>query len=178
MNLEPGWHSRYSDCTVRASNQQQQGTFFFSESPRPALGPNQSPFQWVPAFFSGDKAADDDHSPLSSVKVKNEWSYTSTPLVCLHGMDRDLTFFLMNLIQQFSYFLIPSEWSAHASQTFSWRAVLVTVCDTYQQPPQGCIKVGDHFTWMTKFCIMVHNICGSLEWNLINVTLLVIGMFT
>jgi len=28
-----------------------------------------------------------DHSPGSSVKGKNEWSYTSTPLICLHGMD-------------------------------------------------------------------------------------------
>jgi hypothetical protein len=25
----------------------------------------------------------------SSAEVKNEWSYTSTPPVCLHGVDRD-----------------------------------------------------------------------------------------
>ena len=28
-----------------------------------------------------------NHSPGSSVKGKNEWSYTSTPLICLHGMN-------------------------------------------------------------------------------------------
>jgi len=27
-----------------------------------------------------------DHSPPSSAKVKNAWSYTSTPLICLHSM--------------------------------------------------------------------------------------------
>jgi hypothetical protein len=28
-----------------------------------------------------------DHSPPTSVKVKNEWSYTSTPPIRLHGVD-------------------------------------------------------------------------------------------
>jgi hypothetical protein len=32
---------------------------------------------------------DTDHLPSSSGKVKNKCSYTSTPPVCLHGMDRD-----------------------------------------------------------------------------------------
>jgi hypothetical protein len=27
-----------------------------------------------------------DHSPPSSAEVKNAWSYTSIPLICLHGM--------------------------------------------------------------------------------------------
>jgi hypothetical protein len=26
---------------------------------------------------------------LSSADVRNEWSYTSTPLICLHGLDRE-----------------------------------------------------------------------------------------
>ena len=33
-------------------------------------------------------------SPPSSAKIKNEWSYTSTPSLCLHGMDRDCFAFL------------------------------------------------------------------------------------
>jgi hypothetical protein len=28
------------------------------------------------------------HAPPSSAEVKNEWSYTSIPPVCLHSMDR------------------------------------------------------------------------------------------
>jgi len=27
-----------------------------------------------------------DRSPPSSAEVKNEWSYTSIPLICLHGV--------------------------------------------------------------------------------------------
>jgi hypothetical protein len=30
-----------------------------------------------------------DHSPPSSAEVKNEWSYTSTPLIYLLNVDRD-----------------------------------------------------------------------------------------
>jgi hypothetical protein len=32
---------------------------------------------------------DFDHLPLSSAEVKNEWSYSSTLPICLHGVDRD-----------------------------------------------------------------------------------------
>ena len=28
-----------------------------------------------------------NHVPSSSAEVKNEWSYTSTPYICLHGVD-------------------------------------------------------------------------------------------
>jgi hypothetical protein len=41
-----------------------------------------------------------DHSLLSVAKIKNEWSYTSTPPVCLHGRYReDLTFTLILLLE-------------------------------------------------------------------------------
>jgi hypothetical protein len=30
-----------------------------------------------------------NHLPPFSAEVKNEWSYTSAPLVCLYGLDRD-----------------------------------------------------------------------------------------
>lgn len=30
-----------------------------------------------------------DHSPHTSAKVKNDWSYTSPPTVYLHGVDKD-----------------------------------------------------------------------------------------
>ena len=36
-------------------------------------------------------------SPLPSAEVKNKWSYTSTPPICLHGVDRsNFTFCLFN----------------------------------------------------------------------------------
>jgi hypothetical protein len=32
---------------------------------------------------------DVDHVPPYSTEVKNEWSYTFSPLMCLYGMNRD-----------------------------------------------------------------------------------------
>jgi hypothetical protein len=63
--------------------------FLLAAMSRPALGPTHSTVQWVPMALSlgvkkpGHEA---DHSPPSSAKVKNAWSYTSTPQVYLHGL--------------------------------------------------------------------------------------------
>jgi hypothetical protein len=56
--------------------------FLFTIAARTALGSTQPPIQWVPGGLSlGIKWPDheSDHSPPSSVQVKNAWSYTSTP---------------------------------------------------------------------------------------------------
>jgi hypothetical protein len=54
---------------------------------RPALEPTR----WVRRSVSGVKQRERkvNHSPPSSVEVKNEWSYTFTPPLRLHGLDRD-----------------------------------------------------------------------------------------
>jgi hypothetical protein len=36
------------------------------------------------------------HSPPSNAEFKNEWSYTSTPAICLHVVDGDVTFFYLH----------------------------------------------------------------------------------
>ena len=42
---------------------------------------------------------DVDHSHSYDGEVKNEWSYTSTPPICLHGMDREhCTLFYITLL--------------------------------------------------------------------------------
>lgn len=48
-------------------------------------------------FFHGAKSSvrEVNHSPSSSVKVKSEWSHTSTPPKRLHGVDRvSFTFYI------------------------------------------------------------------------------------
>jgi hypothetical protein len=48
--------------------------FLFSTESRPALGPPQLPIKWVPGSLSPGvkrQVREDDHSPLSSVGVKN-----------------------------------------------------------------------------------------------------------
>jgi hypothetical protein len=70
-------------------SQQGQGIFFFTTVSRPALGPAEPPIQWIPgALFLGVKQpeCEVDHSPPSSGKVTNVWSYTSTPPTSLHGV--------------------------------------------------------------------------------------------
>ena len=51
-----------------------------------------------------------DHSPPSSVEVKNEWSYTSVPSIYLYGLDRDtFTFtFVVNRKAVLMYFPVIS----------------------------------------------------------------------
>jgi hypothetical protein len=58
-----------------------QEIFLLATASRLALGPTQSPIQWVLAVLSGVKqmGCEADHSPPSSAKVKKEWSYTSNP---------------------------------------------------------------------------------------------------
>jgi hypothetical protein len=53
------------------------GLRIFSTSFRPALGPTQSPIQWVPRVKRPGR--DGDYSPTVSAEVKNTWIYTSSP---------------------------------------------------------------------------------------------------
>jgi hypothetical protein len=60
---------------------------------RLSLGPNRWPSGG--ALFLKVKwlGLEVDHLTPSSVEVENEWSYACAPLVCLHSMHRDITFF-------------------------------------------------------------------------------------
>jgi hypothetical protein len=65
------------------------GIFIFITVSRPALGPIQPPIQWLSGALSpGVKrlGREADHSPPSSAEVKNAWSYTSIPPICLNGV--------------------------------------------------------------------------------------------
>jgi hypothetical protein len=62
------------------------GIFLFTAASRTALEPTQPPIQWVPRALSLEvkrPAREADHSPPFSA---NEWSYTSTPPIRLHGV--------------------------------------------------------------------------------------------
>jgi hypothetical protein len=60
--------------------------FLFTTMSRLAPGPTCSPVQWVLGLFPGGKTAGVWSWPPtpSSAKVKNAWSYTSTPPIWLH----------------------------------------------------------------------------------------------
>jgi hypothetical protein len=68
----PGFYSR----------QLRNGAFLFATASKTALGPTQSPIQWVHgALTLGVKwpVRHADQSPPSTAKVTNAWSYSSTP---------------------------------------------------------------------------------------------------
>jgi len=61
-------------------------------------GAQLTTYSVVTGFFLVVKRPDREikHSPPPSVEVKNEWSYTSAPPVCLHSMYKEkLTFTLL-----------------------------------------------------------------------------------
>jgi hypothetical protein len=68
----------------RSSSPATENNFLFSTSSRPTLGPTQAPIQWVPGVKRPGSEA--DHSPSTSIKVKNTWIYTFTPPIHLHGV--------------------------------------------------------------------------------------------
>jgi hypothetical protein len=90
---EPGWLSGIAlgyglDDWVFESRQW-LGIVHFTTASRPALGPTQSPIQWVPGTLSlGVKwpVCEADHSPPTSAEVKNAWSHNSTRLITVHGV--------------------------------------------------------------------------------------------
>jgi hypothetical protein len=61
------------------------GTFKLSARWEPGL------FLWRGGGGSKRRGSEADHSPPSSTEVKNECSYTSTPPICLQGVDRNFT---------------------------------------------------------------------------------------
>jgi len=73
---------------LRCSNAD-TGKYFPSTTVRPSSGAHQTSYSMGTGFFSGVKRPKRfvDHCPPYSAEVKNEWSYTSIPVLCLHDVD-------------------------------------------------------------------------------------------
>ena len=93
MNSGMGQLSRYGD-SLRAGLDGPGIGFWsgrgFSHPSAAALGPTQTPVQWVTEPFPGVKRPRRgvDHPPPSTAEFKKEYAYTCTPLPGLHGRCR------------------------------------------------------------------------------------------
>jgi hypothetical protein len=77
-----------------------------------ALEPTQPAVQQVPEFFLRIKGPghEVDHLPPSSAEVKNEWSCTSTPPICLYVVERNnFVFTLLTFIYLYIYVCVCME---------------------------------------------------------------------
>jgi hypothetical protein len=77
---------------------------FFLRLSRPPLDPIKPHVQWVWGFFPRGIMClghEVNYSPSFRAEVKNEWSYTPSSPICLHGVDRDsFIFHLYKLITE------------------------------------------------------------------------------
>jgi hypothetical protein len=83
------WATAWTIGILGFDSQRGLGIFLFTTTSRTVLGPTQPPIQWVPGVLSlGVKWRwrEADHCPSSSAEVKNDWSYTCTPSIRLHGV--------------------------------------------------------------------------------------------
>jgi hypothetical protein len=62
---------------------------------RPPLGANQPFIHWVTTLQQPEREY--NYLPTSSAEVKNEWSYTSTPVICFHGFAQGKFYFFLTL---------------------------------------------------------------------------------
>jgi len=77
---------------VRVSNPDRKKRFFSSpKRSRPPLGSLMKVNRW---------RREVSHSPPSNAEVKNKWSSTSTPTICLYSMDRDKSIFIIKALTQ------------------------------------------------------------------------------
>lgn len=74
--------------------------FCFPKRPDRLKGSPSLLFGGYLGFLQSLKRAgfDADHLPPPNAAVKNEWSYTSSPLISLHDVDRQLFFFALPLL--------------------------------------------------------------------------------
>ena len=75
---------------MRGSNPGRGRVFPFQRRPDRIWGPHRLLFNGYRYSFPhvSRPGREVDRSPLSGDEVKNEWSYTFSPLICFNGVDR------------------------------------------------------------------------------------------
>ena len=72
---------------------------FSPNYPDRVRGPPILLFNWYLGSVSGIKRTKCEFNPPSSAEIKNEWSYTSIPPICPHGVDINKFYIYISLLQ-------------------------------------------------------------------------------
>jgi hypothetical protein len=119
--------------------------FFFSpKRPDRLWGPPSPLFNGYRGSFPGLQrpGREVNHSPPSSAEVKNEWSHTSDPPICLHGVNRDnFTFTLLK--RELLHLCYVCSLNIGRGADF----VLHVECSTLTNPPKvggDCRRMGEN----------------------------------
>ena len=107
--------------------------FICSETCRPAPGPTEPPIYWIPVALSLE--VEQVACEVPSVKVKNEWSFTSTCPGCLHTVLLQLS---LHLLQSFRAYYMSGSICAMA-QVISYEPV---TRGTWVQSQAVCLICG------------------------------------
>jgi hypothetical protein len=78
--------SRYTDWVAGSSTGRAKGAYHSSKISGPNLRANRTNTQWFPGVKLTMRGA--NNSPPSSAEFRNDWSYTSTIPISLHGVHR------------------------------------------------------------------------------------------
>lgn len=91
----PGLKTCLFLCKKPGSLQLSWPAVFSLNVSRPALGSTQPCIYWVPGFLPGVQwpGRKVKYSSPPSAEVMNDWSYLTTPPICLHFKDREYVYF-------------------------------------------------------------------------------------
>ena len=113
-----------------------RGTYFcLPQNAQRAYGAQQVSYLMGAMFFAdvNRPRREVDHSPPPNVKVKNEWSYTSAPPICLNYVDRDN--FTVTLLYVYIYITkscvqstenLPARETTHTHNRLGYAAITLT----------------------------------------------------
>ena len=90
-------------CKVWGSNSGRRKSFLYLKNVQTSSGTHPASYSVGTRVFPGVKQAGHEVNdlPPSSSKIENEWSYTSTPPIYLHGVDREnFTFNCLSQLDQ------------------------------------------------------------------------------
>jgi hypothetical protein len=131
------------------------GIFLFTTASRTALGPTQPPIQWVLGALSlGVKRSgrEAEHSPPSSAKIKNAWSYTSALqyvfMVWYLVKHRDnFTFTLIILSEQYVSWKLALHSTLNCPLTSRLLSPNIFLSTSFSLTCNLCssLRTGDHF---------------------------------